>query len=63
MVMIFPFNFILSYGTGPHSRRLFVQSDQDESSILFLKLCYVAHKSAGDYPGREDIESQNGISN
>lgn len=54
----FSFNFILSYGTGPHSRRLFVQSDQDESSILFLKLCYVAHKSAGDYPGREDIESQ-----
>ena len=54
----FSFNFILSYGTGPHNRRLFVQSDQDESSILFLKLCYVAHKSAGDYPGREDIESQ-----
>lgn len=54
----FSFNFILSYGQGLRSRRLFVPSEWDESSILFLKLCYVAHKSAGDYPGREDIESQ-----
>lgn len=54
----FSFNFILSYGQGLRSRRLFVPSEWDKSSILFLKLCYVAHKSAGDYPGREDIESQ-----
>ena len=54
----FSFNFILSYGQGLCSRRLFVPSEWDKSSILFLKLCYVAHKSAGDYPGREDIESQ-----
>lgn len=54
----FSFNFILFYEPRLRSRRAFVQSDQNESRIFFRKLCYVAHKSAGDYPGREYIESQ-----
>lgn len=54
----FSSNFILSYGQGLRSRNLFIPSEWNESSILFLKLCYVPDKSAGDYPGRENIESQ-----
>lgn len=53
----FSFEFMLSPRIPPREIISSKQNSLTEPLILFSKFCYVAHKSAGEYSGKEKVES------